>query len=132
MMENLEFIGWIILAFVVGYWCGSKATALLHTAATRFLLDELKIKPQQLKAVHDGVAQRLADLDSDREVIDVRLEQHQGVIFAYRSDDGLFLGQGTNQEDLVKSIMGRLSNCTVRIQEDQGAELLQKNNTKIG
>ena len=128
-METLEFIGWIALAAFVGFWWGSKVTGALHRAAAQMLLQELKITPQQLKAIQEGLEQRLLSDDPEREILDVRLEQHQGVIFAYRCDDHTFLGQGTNRDDLLKSLMGRLSGCTVRIKEDQGADLLLKNNT---
>jgi hypothetical protein len=127
-METLEFIGWITLAALVGFWFGSKITANLHRAAAQMLLEELKITPQQLKKIQEGLEERLLSDDPEREILDVRLEQHQGVIFAYRCDDHTFLGQGTNRDDLLKSLMTRLSNCTVRIQEDRGAELLLKNN----
>jgi len=131
-METLEFIGWITLAALVGFWFGSKITANLHRAAAQMLLEELKITPQQLKAIQEGLEQRLLSDDPEKEILDVRLEQHQGVIFAYRCDDHTFLGQGTNRDDLLKSLMHRLSNCTVRIKEDQGADLLLKNNTQNG
>ena len=131
-METLEFIGWICLAAFVGFWWGSKVTAAIHRAAAHMLLEELKITPEQLKKIQEGLEARLSSDDPDREILDVRLEQHQGVIFAYRCDDGLFLGQGSNQDDLVKSVSARLSNCTVRIAADQGADLLLKNNTSNG
>jgi hypothetical protein len=131
-MDTLEFIGWIALAAFVGFWFGSKITATLHRAAAQFLLESLKINPQQLKKIQEDLEQRLRSDDPEKEILDVRLEQHQGVIFAYRCDDESFLGQGTNRDDLLKSLMHRLSGCTVRIQEDQGADLLLKNNTQNG
>jgi hypothetical protein len=94
------------------------------------MLEALKITPEQIKKIQEDLEARLSSDDPEREILDVRLEQHQGVIFAYRSDDGLFLGQGTNQDEIIKSVSARLSNCTVRIAADQGAELLQKNNTQ--
>ena len=131
-METIELIGWISAAGLVGFFIGSRVTAALHQAAARFLLEQLKITPQQLKEVQDSLSRRLEDLDSEREIIDVRLEQHQGVIFAYRSADNLFLGQGTSQDEIIKSVSARLSNCTVRIAADSGADLLLKNNTQNG
>ena len=128
-MDTLEFIGWITLAALVGFWWGSKITATLHRAAAQMLLEALKITPEQIKKIQEDLEARLSSDDPEREILDVRLEQHQGVIFAYRSDDGLFLGQGTNQDEIIKSVSARLSNCTVRIKEDQGADLLLKNNT---
>ena len=134
-METVEFIGWVCLAAFVGFWWGSKVTAAIHRAAAHMLLEELKITPQQLKKIQEDLEHRISTIDEgeeDKEIIDVRLEQHQGVIFAYRCDDGLFLGQGTSQDEIIKSVSARLINCTVRIAADQGADLLQKNNRQNG
>jgi hypothetical protein len=128
-MDTLEFIGWLTLAAFVGFWFGSKITATLHRAAAQFLLEALKITPDQIKKIQEDMERQLQAGPPDRNILDVRLEQHQGVIFAYRCDDESFLGQGTNRDDLLKSLMHRLSGCTVRIKEDQGADLLLKNNT---
>ena len=128
-MDTLEFIGWLTLAAFVGFWFGSKITATLHRAAAQFLLEALKITPDQIKKIQEDMERQLQAGPPDRNILDVRLEQHQGVIFAYRCDDHTFLGQGTNRDDLLKSLMTRLSGCTVRIKEDQGADLLLKNNT---
>jgi hypothetical protein len=89
--------------------------------------------PEKLKQLHDQVSEKLINDDSaaqpGKSVIRIRLEQHQGIIFAYREDDSTFLGQGNTREDLVASIMHRIRGCTIEI---VNGELLRENNTKIG
>lgn len=60
--------------------------------------------------------------------IEVRLEQHNQTLYAYRKDNEEFLGQGADQEELFKRIAERFQNVKFVIRKDDGAELLQKNN----
>jgi hypothetical protein len=62
-------------------------------------------------------------------VIKIRLEQHQGILFAYREDDSTFLGQGLTREDLIASIMHRIRGCTIEI---VNGELLRETHTQTG
>ncbi len=60
--------------------------------------------------------------------IEVRLEQHNQTLYAYRKDNEEFLGQGADQEELFKRIAERFQDVKFVIRKDDGAELLQKNN----
>jgi hypothetical protein len=59
----------------------------------------------------------------------VTIEQHQGVLYAYRKDTKQFLGQGTDQAGLIDSISKRMTDVRLIIDSADGADLLQKNNT---
>jgi hypothetical protein len=88
---------------------------------------------EKLRELHDRIADKLtadnsAAVDGDP-VIKIRLEQHQGVIFAYREDDSTFIGQGNTREDLLASIMHRIRGCTVEI---VNGELLREDRPKTG
>lgn len=63
------------------------------------------------------------------EVIEVRLEQHQGQLYAFRKDNDTFLGQGVDRDSLIDHISKRMKNVKLVISHDDGGELLQKNNT---
>lgn len=60
--------------------------------------------------------------------IEVRLEQHNQTLYAFRKDNEEFLGQGADQEELFKRIAERFQDVKFVIRKDDGAELLQKNN----
>ena len=89
--------------------------------------------PTKLKELHDKIASRIEDdehtLATGKPLIRVKLEQHQGVIFAYREDDSTFIGQGTDQDSVIKSITHRIRGCTIEI---VNGELLRENNTQTG
>ena len=118
------------LGFVIGAWCSS----IFHRSIMREFLKELGYDTEEkLRELHDRLARKLtadnsAALDG-KPVIKIRLEQHQGIIFAYREDDQTFIGQGNTREDLLASIMHRIRGCTVEI---VNGELLRENNTQTG
>ena len=118
-----------ILVFILGAFVGGKLVSIWMRISFRELLQELDITPDQLKAVmvRHGI-DPAAVADEPKAVLEIRVERHQGVLFAYRCDTEEFLGQGANQDDLVKSIAGRMRDVRLVISENNGAELLQKNN----
>jgi len=129
----MDIIVLAIMFVVMGVVIGSWISHLFHRAIMREFLKELGYDTEEkLKQLHDRLAEKLtadnsAALDG-KPVIKIRLEQHQGIIFAYREDDQTFVGQGNTREDLVASIMHRIRGCTIEI---VNGELL-KDQAKIG
>jgi ferritin-like protein len=118
------------LGFIIGAWISS----IFYRSVIREFLKELGYDtPEKLRELHDRIADRLTADNSaavdGKPVIKIRLEQHQGIIFAYREDNQTFIGQGNTREDLLASIMHRIRGCTVEI---VNGELLRENNTKTG
>ncbi len=129
----MDIIVLAIVFVIIGVIIGSWISHLFHRVIMREFLKELGYDtPEKLKQLHDQVAQKLINDNSaaqpGKPVIRVRLEQHQGIIFAYREDDSTFIGQGNTREDLVASIMHRIRGCTIEI---VNGELL-KDQAKIG
>jgi len=130
----MDIIVLAIMFVVMGVVIGSWISHLFHRAIMREFLKELGYDTEEkLKQLHDRLAEKLTADNSaalnGKPVIKIRLEQHQGIIFAYREDDQTFIGQGNTREDLVASIMHRIRGCTVEI---VNGELLRENNTKTG
>ena len=120
----------LFLGFCLGVWI----SAAFHRSVMREFLKEFGYDtPEKLRELHDKIAQRIEDdeleIATGKPVVKIRLEQHQGVIFAYREDDSTFIGQGNTKEDLVASIIHRIRGCTVEI---TNGELLRENNTQTG
>ena len=68
----------------------------------------------------------------DSAVVDVKLEQQGTEIFAYRKSDNQFLAQGSNADSLIARLNENLTPCKVVVAKEDGADLLQKNNTQTG
>jgi uncharacterized protein YneF (UPF0154 family) len=130
----MDIIVLAIMFVLMGVIIGSWISHLFHRSIMREFLKELGYDTEEkLKQLHDRLAEKLTADNSaavdGKPVIKIRLEQHQGIIFAYREDDSSFIGQGNTREDLVASIMHRIRGCTVEI---VNGELLRENNTKTG
>ena len=118
------------LGFVLGAWISS----IFHRSIMREFLRELGYDtPEKLKELYDRLARKLTADNSaavaGKPVIKIRLEQHQGILFAYREDDQTFVGQGLTREDLLASIMHRIRGCTIEI---VNGELLRESHTQTG
>ena len=130
----IETVLVVVVLMTVGFIVGAWISSIFYRSVIREFLKELGYDtPEKLRELHDRIADKLtadnsAAVDGDP-VIKIRLEQHQGVIFAYREDDSTFIGQGNTREDLLASIMHRIRGCTVEI---VNGELLRENNTKTG
>jgi uncharacterized protein YneF (UPF0154 family) len=119
-----------LLIFILGVFVGGKLVSIWMRISFSELMKELDITPDQLKNVMIRHGINPADITAEppKAVLEIRVEKHQGVLFAYRTDTEEFLGQGANQDDLVKSIASRMRDVRLVISENNGAELLQKNN----
>lgn len=133
-MELLDYLT-LALLFLAGFILGHRTSTFFHVAAFKKILDELGVTNDQmrrlgLKVARDlgmdpgQLAQQPAD---DLEEIHIKLEQHQGQIYAFRTDNDGFLAQGTDRESLIHHLQQRMTG--VRLVVDEGGELLQKSNT---
>jgi hypothetical protein len=123
-----------VLIVVVSFWLGNRWATAFHQKIFREILRELGITEQQLKDLMLRQQQQLAGLTpqestADLTVVEVRLEQMGDVLYAYRKSDHQFLGQGRDRDSLIQRLNQNLTPCKVVIDVDDGADLLQKNNS---
>jgi hypothetical protein len=62
------------------------------------------------------------------EKVQIKVEEHDNTLFAYRVDNNMFLGQSKTGEELVQQLKERFSNQTVNIviHEDDGAHYIRE------
>ena len=131
----MELLIAILIAFAFGWYTGSWITTHLLALSFRQILNDLGVKNSQLLKLAEDVGVELPDVNQNTAdgaqltPLEVILEQHQGVIYAYRKDTKQFLGQGTDREGLIDSISKRMTDVRLIIDQQDGADLLQKNNT---
>ena len=130
----MELLIAILIAFAAGWYAGSWITTHLLALSFRQILTDLGVKNEQLRKLAQDVGVELPAVnqntaDGDQLTpLEVVLEQHQGVLYAYRKDNQQFLGQGTDRAGLIESISKRMDNVRLIIDQQDGADLLQKNN----
>jgi hypothetical protein len=131
----MELLILVVIAFAFGWYIGSTVTTHLLALSFRQVLQDLGIKNSQLRKLAEDAGIDVPDaaantLDGvELTPLEVTIEQHQGVLYAYRKDTKQFLGQGTDQTTLVESISKRMTDVRLIIDQQDGADLLQKNNT---
>ena len=121
----------LIITFIIGWILGWRINDALRTTAIRHLLKELGVTEQDLRAAAARNGIPLADAPdtaADHTVVEVRLEQDGNQIYAYRKSDSVFLGQGSDTDSLIERLNQNLTPCKVVVAQEDGADLLQKNN----
>ncbi len=118
------FIEYFIV-FALGWYIGGKITAALHLRLFKLILEDLKISNADLINVARRTGAdfitpeqeaKLDELENDGlEKIEIKVEKHGEMLYAFRNDNDQFIGQGTSREDLIKAMSERLRNvrCTV-------------------
>jgi hypothetical protein len=129
-MDMIELIIVGILGIIVG-WQASKK---VHLDGFRQLLRALKVTEEDLLRAMVRVTSEEWQLDApegtkDSAVVDVKLEQVGTAIYAYRKSDDQFLAQGSDADSLIERLNQNLTPCRVVVAQEDGADLLQKNNT---
>ena len=122
----MEDILYIILAAAIGFVVGAKVSHIWQQFVFTEILKDLGVTDQQLKNLIKDAA---ATDDGDQlERLEIRIDEHQGQLYAYTLDDNRFIGQGKDREQLIEHLKLNLTNVRLIIQEENGGTLLQKNN----
>jgi hypothetical protein len=130
----MELLILVVIAFAFGWYAGSWVTTHLLALSFRQILTDLGVKNEQLRKLAENVGVELPAVNqntadgNELTPLEITLEQHQGVLYAYRKDTKQFLGQGTDREGLIDSISKRMTDVRLIIDSADGADLLQKNN----
>ena len=124
----------LIIVALVGIFVGWQASRRVHLDGFRQLLKALKITEEDLLRAMIKIQSREWQLEDpegtkDETIVDVKLEQQGTQIFAYRKSDDQFLAQGTDADSLIARLNENLTPCRVVVAQEDGADLLQKNNT---
>jgi len=130
-MIELIIVG--ILGIIVG-WHSAKTVQL---DGFRQLLKALKVTEEDLLRAMIRIQSKEWQLEEaegtkDPTVVDVKLEKVGTAIFAYRKSDDQFLAQGSDADSLIERLNQNLTPCRVVVAQEDGADLLQKNNTQTG
>jgi hypothetical protein len=121
----------LIITFAIGWILGWKINDALRTTAVRHLLKELGVTDKDLRAAaaRNGIQIVDAPDTAAEDLVEIKLEQQGTEIYAYRKSDNQFLAQGSNADSLIERLNQNLTPCRVVVAQEDGADLLLKNNT---
>lgn len=105
------------LGYVIGTWSAIKTFSRI--------LQKLGVSDQQLRKLNEEQTAAVPE-DRSNEVVQIKIEQIGGALYAYTVDTDTFLAQGTTAEDLVRGILQRLpTGSKVICSREQGGELIE-------
>ena len=110
----------IIIALLVGIWIGRTVSNVINQWTFSKILEDLKVTDRQLMELRDQID------GEDTAIVEIKLEQHLGQLYAYRKDTEEFLGQGPDREQLIERLKARFTEkTTVVVREQDGADLIK-------
>ncbi len=124
----------LIIVSVIAFWLGARFRAVFDRLLFREILKDLGITNQQLRQLAEDKQALLETIDDapehaarmqPRDHIEIRVEKVQDQLYAYRIDNGRFLGQGTSPDDLIARIAETYKNTKFTVPKDQGAEFMK-------
>ncbi len=122
----MEMIILAVTAFVFGWVAGALITTIKQAQAFKSILQDLGVTTEQLLKLKDKIDS--TDQPQTKPEVEIRLEVHNGVIYAYRKDTNQFLAQGTNRDELVAALIERFARgegAQLIIREADGANLVK-------
>jgi hypothetical protein len=113
-----------LIGCLVGVFVGWKINDRLHTSLTTDLLKAVGVGEIQLKRAIENLQSEVAEDQLPR--VEVRIEEVDGGLYAYRIDTQEFLGQGTDQTTLIDRIKEvNKTNFILVVSQSNGADLLK-------
>ena len=86
----MEIIAYCVLSLLVGIAWGWRLREVTAIARTKQILQELN-----------------NELDEPSELIQINIEQHNGMFYVYGREDNQFMGQGKSKEELEDALAKR-------------------------
>lgn len=130
IIETITYIAF----FAVGWMLGSKVTRTILERVFSEILKDLSIGPDNLKPLADKYNMKMTKVEKDNEtneeleVVEVKIEEHHGALYAFRKDNDKFLGQGANRDELIERMRHEFSG-TVKmvVSKEDGADYINQN-----
>jgi hypothetical protein len=121
-----------IVCFAIGWALGARVTRTILQRVFSEILADLNIGPDNLRSLADKYGMPMTKVEQDdngedHEVVEVKIEEHQGCLYAFRKDNDKFLGQGATREELIERLKEEFSGTVKMIvREVDGADLIKQ------
>ena len=118
-----------VLIFAAGAFCGYKLNEMLMVHIFAKMMEDAGITDSQLNKFTDHWKTKLGTDAEDESVtledVEVKIEQHNDQLYAFRVENDEFIAQGKNKEELLTAIEKRMTNVKLIISPEHGAELVK-------
>ena len=119
-----------VIVFSLGWYLGSKVTGYFQMKVFQHVLAELKVDhkdlirvarkdaPDFIQTQLDEIESRVESIeDTDLERIEIKVEKHSNTLYAFRSDNDQFLGQGSSKDELIEAMSLKMKNVRLIVVE---------------
>ena len=123
----MEMIILAVTAFVFGWVAGALITTIKQAQAFKSILQDLGVTTEQLLALKRKIDSKEEPQAESREnIVEIVLEQHNDIIYAYRKSDSQFLAQGQDRDALIQHLNHTFARgARLIIREQDGAHLVK-------
>ncbi len=117
----------VVLGFVLGY----KISEIVHVYSFKKILEDLNVGEGDLRKLHSKLAKEVGEdvedtADQSKTVIEIKVEEHQGILFAYELEHDTFVAQGKDSDELLDRILNKYPvNVRVVCDRSNGGELIE-------
>ena len=126
MMEDAILL---VIVFAAGVFVGWRVNNHLHLSVLSDILQRAGVTPERLEQINADMEKEVNG-EEDNGSIEIRIEQHSGVLYAYRKDTEEFIGQGTDKEALLARLVDKFpTGARLVVDEANGAQLIKENPT---
>ncbi len=123
MTEFLILLSGLIAGCIIGWWASwRRQQAMINGLlfSTVVLMRELNIDHKDLDRLLEKAYEQ-QDLDQ----LEIRIESHNGQLYAYTKDTNEFLAQGADKETLMAKLTQLNLGITLIIDDEDGADLVK-------
>jgi len=122
-----------IICLALGFYVGYKIAEAILLFTFKKVLEEFNIGAKELEAIAERLGVEYpktptaaADDTEESEFpkVAIEVEQLGTTLYAYRKDNGRFLGQAATPEELIQRLGEQLSNVKLIVAREDGGELL--------
>ena len=113
----MEFF-WLTAGFAAGIFVGVRLAIKFHKHVILKILEDAGFTNEEIAQMTrrlEGRARDVQDSTDDLPKVDINLEEHDNIFYAYRQDTGEFLAQAADYNELIALIYKRLGNVTVLV-----------------
>lgn len=102
---------------MAGIFVGVRLAITFHKHVILKILEDAGFTNEEIKQMTRRLDSKVKEVSStdDLPKIDVNLEEHDNIFYAYRQDTGEFLAQAADYNELIALIYKRLGNVTVLV-----------------
>ena len=98
--------------FFIGFVMGIALSYLIHRFIVWSTLKQMEREGIEIDELLERVKKKVAE-----SVVQARLEEHQGIFYLYRLDNGEFIAQGSSHDEVERLTELRIPNLPVYVTE---------------